>query len=104
MTKAVLRYPDKGWYAIQCPACDQEHLYAVGTPFSNGHQWTFNEDLFNPTFLPSMNITWGMHPDPPRRCHFYVRNGRIEYCSDCTHEFAGKVIELPKYDNDDERT
>lgn len=27
-------------------------------------------------------------------CHSFVRNGKIEFLSDCTHELAGKTVEL----------
>lgn len=28
-------------------------------------------------------------------CHLFVTDGKIIYCSDCTHEYAGKSIDLP---------
>ena len=34
----------------------------------------------------------------PLVCHSFVRNGKIEYLSDCSHGYAGKSIELPDFD------
>jgi len=77
-----------------CPACDELHPYAVDKPFSNGHQWTFNNNLEKPSFYPSMNMT--IHSKPPRTCHYFVTDGQIIYCGDCTHEYSGKTIPLPE--------
>jgi hypothetical protein len=35
----------------------------------------------------------------PTVCHSFVKNGYIQYLSDCTHEFAGLTIELQKVDD-----
>lgn len=91
----------RGWYKINCPACRFEHLIAVDTPFSNGAQWTFNRNLEKPTFDPSINIKYGPSEDgviPMRVCHFFVKEGKIEYYSDCTHSEAGKTLDLPDVD------
>lgn len=32
------------------------------------------------------------------RCHSFVRDGKIEFLGDCTHEMAGTTIELPDVD------
>jgi hypothetical protein len=34
------------------------------------------------------------------RCHLFVRDGRIEFLSDCHHELAGKTVEIPDWDED----
>jgi hypothetical protein len=59
--------------------------------------WEFNGDLERPTLSPSIlaRADWG----PERRpmvCHSFVRDGRIEFLSDCTHAFAGKTVDLPE--------
>jgi len=57
-------------------------------------RWTFDGNLENPTFSPSINEAWGgegqTHEDmertgPAHRRHVFVRNGQIEYLGDCTH-------------------
>ena len=36
-------------------------------------------------------------PNGEERCHSFIRDGKIQYLNDCTHEFAGKTVELPDY-------
>ncbi len=83
-------------HAHWCPACAQMHDYAVEQPFRNGAQWTFNGDGDQPTFSPSMNISWGPNSrGDVGRCHYFVTCGRIIYCGDSTHALAGKTVDLP---------
>lgn len=91
------------FYAIFCPACKCTHRFTVASDKPGKAKWTFNGDLDKPTFNPSMVETcegW-VDPDdkgfsiPSRRCHSWVRGGRIEFLSDCTHEFAGRTVDLP---------
>ena len=90
-----------GWM-IRCRASCQWHEFPKN-PTAKGHRWSFNGDLENPTFSPSMNETrnWpGPHhnPDAPSsRCHFIVSNGRISYCSDCTHDLRGQSFPLEEW-------
>ena len=86
----------KGWYIINCPACG-EHTIAVFIPFSNGAKWSFNGDFEKPTFSPSINIHYGASDDgeiKERRCHFFVADGKITFCGDCTHKFANQTLDL----------
>jgi hypothetical protein len=69
-----------------CPGCREEHV--VGTA------WTYNGDPERPTFEPSIKVTGG--PDPKYCCHSFVRDGRIEFLSDCSHAMAGQIVELPE--------
>ena len=62
--------------------------------------WGWNGSKTTPTFSPSIltRIPWGAE----RReiCnHVFVRDGMIHYLSDCTHEFAGKAVELPRLED-----
>lgn len=59
--------------------------------------WAWNGDAFNPTFSPSIltKLPWGEDQRQIRN-HVFVRNGMIEYLGDCTHEYAGKTMELPR--------
>lgn len=43
-----------------------------------------------PTFSPSMGCNMGTE----LQCHSFVRDGRIEYLSDCRHELAGQTIDM----------
>lgn len=85
-----------------CPACDDLHPFAVDSPFPNGHQWTFNNNLEKPTFSPSMNCSIGPYPEGTKRageidrCHYHLKEGKIQYLGDCTHDYKGKTINLPE--------
>lgn len=75
-------------------------LHTVGIGGS-GPNWTFDGDFVTPTFSPSILVRWN-YGDPPRerRCHSFVRAGRIEYCGDCTHALSGKAVDLPEIPED----
>lgn len=74
-------------YLHWCVGCDQYHGIDVGAPNSRtGARWTFDGNVEKPTFSPSINIVG--------QCHYFIRNGQIEYCSDSKHELAGKTVEL----------
>jgi hypothetical protein len=93
---------------FECPGCGMNH----GMPISLGKShscWTFNNDVEKPTLSPSIlakstvPITDEQHAAIMRGekvtpidvvCHSFVRNGNIEFLSDCTHEFAGKTVPL----------
>jgi hypothetical protein len=77
-----------------CPACQDSHIYAVIKPFHNGAKWTFNASMEKPTFTPSMKISWQMRDDPEHVCHYFITEGKIEYCSDCTHHMKGQTVDL----------
>ena len=62
--------------------------------------WGWNGDKQLPTFSPSIltRLPWG----PERReiiNHVFIRDGIISYLSDCTHEYAGQKMELPKLED-----
>lgn len=107
-------------YSFFCPGCNEVHV--VWTQSTVHHVWDFNGDLDRPTFHPSIMITGGHYvpgfklgdqcwctynkenPGMPAsfkcmRCHSYIRAGRIEFLSDCTHELKGTNVEIPDFDD-----
>lgn len=101
-------------WRIQCPGCKDTHELTDG--------WKFNGNVESPTFSPSL-LTRSGHYAPNRRetdtcwctynaeqrekgepespftcyqCHSFIRDGKIEFLSDCTHELAGQTVELPE--------
>lgn len=58
--------------------------------------WNWNGDVENPTLSPSILTTCQL-PNKPLRCHCFVRNGMIEYLSDCNHEFASQTLPLREH-------
>lgn len=81
--------------------------------------WKFNGDLERPTLTPSILERTGHYchtPPVPGNCacdfqdrypgedpwewpcmvcHSFVRDGRIQFLSDCTHALAGQTVDLP---------
>lgn len=101
---------DENKFVWECPAC--ECLHHIQTDKSENPCWDFNGDLDAPTVSPSVRvggtipITDEEHkkimsgePFEPKSlvCHFFIRNGQIEFCSDSTHKLAGKTVEIPDW-------
>lgn len=107
--RGVLRTIEGGPLGFWCPGCEEMHVVNSG--------WTFDGNFDAPTFSPSVLVTNGHfspgrppdagcwctynaeHPDDPskfecKRCHSFVRAGRIEFLADSTHELAGQTITL----------
>lgn len=81
---------EDGSIAFECPGCGSAHRVIPG-------RWTWNGSLELPTFSPSVLVTWTYGDShEPRRCHSFVRDGRIEFLGDCTHDLAGKTVDLPE--------
>lgn len=83
-------------YVHWCPACRTTHAIAVQKAFENGARWTFDGEMESPTFSPSVK-TWWKKDGKDYVCHYFIRAGRIEFCSDSTHELAGKTVGLPGF-------
>lgn len=76
-----------GWRHY-CPGCKWMHVIPTDARAQqNGHRWTFDGNMDSPTFHPSVNIVG--------QCHYFIRNGQIEFCSDSRHALAGKTVPLP---------
>lgn len=83
-------------HAHWCPACEEMHDFAVEQPFRNGARWSFNGDGNAPHFEPSMNYAVGPTPSGKTfRCHYFLKNGQIQYLADCTHAMVGQTIKCP---------
>jgi hypothetical protein len=76
-------------YAYWCPGCKSSHWIPVP-------RWTFNGSMERPTFSPSVRhyIPAGQHGPERTFCHYFIRDGKIEYCGDCEHELAGKTVDM----------
>lgn len=71
---------------FHCPGCECSHFIYIESPNEWGYHWQFNGDVDRPTLSPSVQ---------GRGCHCFVRDGRIEFLSDCSHALAGQTVELP---------
>jgi hypothetical protein len=85
-------------YRFDCPGCGEPHIIPTVGP----HAWGFNGDLDAPTFTPSLLVHERERERPDGgegvivkgQCHSFIRDGRIEFLSDCGHALAGKTVEL----------
>lgn len=105
-------------YSFYCPGCQDWHSVNVGT--GTGRPiWTFNNNLEYPTFRPSLLVRSGCKitefkpgmacwcnyeakygkPAPFKCgiCHLYITDGKIQYLSDCTHDYAGRLIDMIEF-------
>jgi hypothetical protein len=81
-------------FMFWCPACQCGH--AVWTEDRGGKpMWKFNGNFDAPTFSPSLLIHHGS--GGKEICHTVVSDGVINYCSDCTHAFAGRSIPMEEF-------
>ena len=55
-----------------------------GTP-----NWTWNGSLSEPTLKPSLLSRTDEHC-----CHSFVNDGKVKFLNDCSHEHAGKTMDL----------
>jgi hypothetical protein len=100
-------------YEFVCPGCEAfvkarnlppevESARLIAThviPTTGPNAWGFNGDVDRPTFTPSVLVYETQHTDGAihsPRCHSFVRDGRIEFLSDCGHPLAGQTVELPE--------
>ena len=88
-----------GGVMFWCPGCKMAHrIIAKGTP-GDGPRWTYDGNPDAPTFSPSVLVNGNlkfMNPGAPR-CHSFVRAGRIQFLNDCSHDLAGKTVDLPDW-------
>lgn len=85
-------------YMFECPGCRQWHVvYTTDERENGGHKWAFNGDVNRPTFSPSL-LVWRDHgpAEVQFRCHSFIRDGRVQFLSDCTHALAGQTVDLPE--------
>jgi hypothetical protein len=79
-----------------CPACKSVHQIHVKDRNHSGAVWTWDGQFESPTFSPSIKVTLysgGI-------CHYYIKQGKIEYSGDCTHSLAGQTVDLPDLPNE----
>jgi hypothetical protein len=74
-------------WVFWCPGCRQPHIFFVWDNPGVRPHWHFNGNDRRPTFSPSL-----LNDDPSsgKRCHLFCTDGVLEFCDDCSHEYAGK--------------
>lgn len=113
-----LRRLQGGRIAFWCPGCDGPHQISVHADGGHhpGSAWGFNGCGDRPTFTPSVLVRseeWtppvtGENLAEFKRapwhqtkvetiCHSFVKDGLIQFLSDCTHALAGQTVDLPDW-------
>lgn len=72
-----------------CPGCKTTH------PVDS--RWKWNGSLEAPTFTPSLMVNGSY---PAGRCHSFIKDGKIEFLTDCHHELKGQTVEMPDWSDD----
>lgn len=109
MAKVRYHNQNRDYVEFKCPGCGNYHCMNVN-PENGRPAWEFNHDLEKPTFSPSLLERSGHYipGQPPADqcecckegydmcgvCHSFIREGNIEFLSDCTHASAGKTVPM----------
>lgn len=66
-----------------CPGCATHHAPAVA-------RWSRAGSTTSPTLSPSVVTEYA----DGRRCHLFVREGKLVFLDDCTHALAGQTVPM----------
>ena len=80
-----------------CPACGFEHSFSVDPEHTGRHSgdvWEFDGDYDRPTFAPSMGANMGRQEKHHPQCHSFLENGQWQFLGDCTHDMAGRIVDM----------
>ncbi|WP_036292055.1 DUF6527 family protein [Methylosinus sp. PW1] len=107
MRKGVIHILPDDRLGFLCPACGCLHFV--------DHRWSFAGDYDRPTFSPSIRVNGVAAPTDeeldeyartrklpaprPFVCHSFVTAGKIQFLGDCTHELAGRTVDLTTGDD-----
>lgn len=90
----VKRMADDGRLLFYCPACRRHHFFfdtmtweSQGLAPLADKTWEWNHNYEEPTVAPSLDFN---KDEPRRRCHFFLRGGKIDYQNDCWHAMRGQ--------------
>ena len=84
----------------RCPGCKCSHGVPVSTPNLAGVPlWEWNGSIESPTLSPSIRVSYGDYvpKNRPAVCHFFIRDGKIEFCGDSQHELSGKTVPMSEF-------
>lgn len=99
LIRRVIEYTDDGehfteYWMFWCPGCGNAHEARTISHDGKGPIWTFDGNVDCPTIEPSLRIS-ETRGDP--YCHVVVTKGMLNFCVDCGHHLAGKVIPMEAF-------
>lgn len=90
---------EPGHWLFYCLGCKTHHSVWT-TPNKNKVLWNYNNDVDNPTISPSLRVKHFSNEQQKHiLCHSFIREGKIEYLNDCTHELAGQIVDIPHWED-----
>lgn len=80
-----------------CPGCETHHRVVVAPAEDYPSPvWEWNGSLdaatISPSILVNRNATKEDVARGAHRCHSFLRNGVLDFLSDCTHALAGQKV------------
>lgn len=101
----LIRVDELGNATFFCPACKSVHLIQFAPHAPPTWEWNGNKE--RPTITPSVRARWTFGPERAEKCcHFFVTDGKIVYCNDCTHALNGQTVPMQPFafdfDEDDD--
>lgn len=96
-----LRKLQGGLVAFWCPGCNAAHNIRVfqSNPGGVGPLWMWNQSPEKPTFEPSIlvNAQGPYYNIGAHTCHSFIKDGQIQFLSDCTHLLSDQTVPLPDF-------
>lgn len=80
-----------GMYQFFCPGCQRHH--GVWTNKNENPCWEFNNNVDHPTVMPSILVRMPLG-ESMSICHSFIKDGKIQFLSDCTHHLKGQTVDL----------
>lgn len=88
MSKFYRHEKDPNYLVFYCPGCKRVHVI-------DASKWNVSgSDKEHVTITPSILVNGDLSNPSVPRCHMFIKNGVMEYLSDCTHELKGKNIPM----------
>lgn len=85
-----------------CPGCEMLHPVYLQPDPSVGQTdvWQWNGDVDKPTFSPSLLLDYSSK-GTKNVCHVFIKEGKIQFLSDCTHALKNQTVPLPNIPGDE---
>ena len=85
-----------------CPGCLEMHFINTEKPNILGARWEWDGNIVRPTFSPSICMK-RLAPKPKLPpitvCHYWLKNGILEFLGDCQHILRAHKLSLPPLPN-----
>lgn len=86
---------EKSGFSFYCPGCKTHHYIQTHKDFTPC--WDFNGDVEKPTVSPSVLVRGGSKGND-HVCHSFIKDGLIQFLSDCSHSLRNQTVEIPDFD------